>query len=127
MKKEFTTLEKPFNAYATEAHHLLGEISRFNTPNPNPPKTEREAFDQIISGIEYNETDLAEHICSVYGDDGDNWVGSWITGMGYFDVRFPKSTTRPLTQEEIASLSKMKFRINDQPSFDLGDITTAPE
>ncbi len=28
------------------------------------------------------------------------YIGSWITGFGFFDVAFPKATSRPLTDEE---------------------------
>lgn len=28
------------------------------------------------------------------------WVGSWITGFGFFNVKFPKATSRPVTDEE---------------------------
>jgi hypothetical protein len=28
------------------------------------------------------------------------WVGSWVTGFGFFNVKFPKGTSRPVTDEE---------------------------
>lgn len=124
MNATYTKLETPLYAYATKAFHLLGEISRFETPNPNPPKNEQEVMDQFFSSVEYNETDLNEHVCSIYGEDEENWYGSWITGAGYFDVRFPKSTTRALTEEEMAKLYSQEYRISDQPPFKLGEINT---
>jgi hypothetical protein len=58
---------------ATRAVHQLGDISR-------------------------DEADLAV----IYGADGDHYVGEWATGMGYVNVRFPKETTRELTDAEKA-------------------------
>jgi hypothetical protein len=57
---------------ATVAHHQLGDISR---PEPN--------------------------LALITGEDGDNWIGSWVEGYGYFNVRFPKATTRGLTDAEV--------------------------
>ena len=33
--------------------------------------------------------------------EGDNYIGYWIFGLGFSEVRFPVETTRHLTQEEI--------------------------
>lgn len=63
---------------ATSALHKLGDISR-------------------------DEPDLA----IIYGDSGDDWVGQWATGIGYINVRFPKATTRELTDGERATYSKL--------------------
>ncbi|MDP3999665.1 MAG: hypothetical protein Q8P76_03690 [bacterium] len=56
---------------ATRAMHKMGDISR-------------------------KDPDL----CLVFGEDGENWVGNWSSGMGFMYVRFPKHTTRQLTPEE---------------------------
>lgn len=56
---------------ATQAVHKLGDISR-------------------------DEPSLA----IIYGEDGDDLIGEWVTGVGYVNVRFPKATTRELTAEE---------------------------
>lgn len=56
---------------ATKAVHKLGDISR-ETPS----------------------------LCVVYGEEGDQWVGRFLIGHGFFDVRFPKETTRELTKDE---------------------------
>lgn len=61
----------PRYVMATKATHQLGDLSR-------------------------DVPDLAW----ITGEDGDNWVGVWITGFGYIDVRFPKTTTRDLTPAE---------------------------
>lgn len=57
--------------YGTTATHKLGDISR---PNGD--------------------------FFRVEGEDGDDYVGQWMTGFGFVDVRFPKSTTRPITDAE---------------------------
>ena len=62
---------EPKYMMATKAYHLMGDIS---TETPD--------------------------LCVVHGEDGDNWVGNWITGFGFMNVKFPKATTRELTQEE---------------------------
>lgn len=56
---------------ATTAHHKLGDISR-------------------------DQPDLAY----IDREDGDDFIGQWVTGAGYIEVRFPKTTTRELTAEE---------------------------
>lgn len=56
---------------ATVAHHKLGDISR---DNPD-------------LAIVYDETDA-------------DFIGEWATGIGFVNVRFPKATTRELTENE---------------------------
>lgn len=58
---------------ATKATHLLGDISR-------------------------DEPDLA----IIDSEAGDDYIGEWLTGIGYVGVRFPKATTRELTDDEKA-------------------------
>lgn len=74
----------------TQAYHMLGDISR-------------------------DEPDLffARYETEKY------WVGSWVTGFGFFNVCFPKSTSRELTDEEIDYYNEKEFRINSQPPFKL--------
>lgn len=62
---------KPSYKLATKAIHKLGDISR-------------------------DEGDL----CVVYGETETDYVGNWTTGLGFFDVHFPKDTVRDLTHEE---------------------------
>lgn len=33
-------------------------------------------------------------------EDADDYIGSWVTGFGFFNVHFPKDTTREPTDEE---------------------------
>jgi hypothetical protein len=56
---------------ATKAYHQLGDISR-ETPD----------------------------LCTINREDKNNYYGAWKSGLGFYDVRFPKETTRDLTQEE---------------------------
>lgn len=56
---------------ATKAIHLLGDISS-------------------------DEPDL----CEIHSEDNENYIGNWVTGAGFIDVKFPKATTRELTEEE---------------------------
>lgn len=58
-------------------------------------------------------------ICRVSEEDEGNYYGSWVTGFGFFGVRFPKETTRDLTSDEIERYKKLSFRINSQPPFKL--------
>jgi hypothetical protein len=57
---------------ATIAHHKLGDLSR---PEPN--------------------------LALITGEDDEHWIGSWVEGLGYFNVRFPKATTRGLSPAEL--------------------------
>lgn len=40
-------------------------------------------------------------ICLVHKEDTDNFYGSWVFGVCFVDVQFPKATTRDLTPEEV--------------------------
>jgi hypothetical protein len=65
------TVRKRKFMIATDAQHKLGNVSR-------------------------NEPDL----CVIETEDESNYYGQWVTGFGFFNVRFPKKTTRNLTAEE---------------------------
>ena len=71
---------------ATKAMHKLGDLSS-DTPD----------------------------LCVIYGEDEENYIGSWIYGFGYFDVRFPKSTTRDLSEEDLQCYTGQRVRIGSQP------------
>lgn len=68
---------------ATEAYHLMGDISR--------PK---------------------KNLCKVYTEDKDNFYGHWIEGLGFIEVRFPKETTSELTEKDKEKLHGKKLAIN---------------
>ena len=70
---------------ATKAIHKLGDISR-----------------------------KKEDICIIIDEDDDNYIGMWVTGYGFFDVKFPKSSTMELTPEEIEKYNLMHVQINNQ-------------
>lgn len=72
---------------ATKAYHTLGDISS-------------------------DEPDL----CSIYGETLEHYVGSWMTGYGYFDVKFLKETTRKLTQSEADYWNTRAIQISSQPA-----------
>jgi hypothetical protein len=67
---------------ATEAHAKLGDISR------DDPDYMR------VSNDPYTRP-----------EDDENYYGSWLTGLGFFNVAFPKATTRLCTEEEIEWLA----------------------
>lgn len=75
---------------ATKAFHLLGDISR-------------------------EEPEL----CSVNAQTDEYWVGSWVEGYGFFNVLFPRDTTRELTLDEIEKFNNSYIRIGSQPPIKL--------
>jgi len=86
------TLEPTMDKYmmATKATHKLGDISR-------------------------DEPDL----CYIYRETDTDYIGTWVTGYGFFDVKFPKETTRGLIQEEIEKYNKTSVQISNQPPIKL--------
>jgi hypothetical protein len=38
--------------------------------------------------------------CYIQKQEGDNYIGHWVEGLGFFEVRFPIETTRECTPEE---------------------------
>jgi hypothetical protein len=46
-----------------------------------------------------------EDFFAVTGEDADNYYGNWLTGLGFVNVRFPKATTRELTDAERTMLA----------------------
>lgn len=81
---------------ATAAIHKLGDISR-------------------------DEPDL----CFVHDEDGGDYIGQWVTGFGYVKVRFPKATTRDLTEQEKAHYHGLELEMSGRPwgRIDLDDPT----
>ena len=74
---------------ATKAIHKLGDLSR------------------------------EEDICIITDEDDDNYIGMWVTGYGFGNVKFAKSSTRELTPEEIEKYNSMYVQINNQPAVKL--------
>lgn len=78
---------------ATKAIHKLGDISR-----------------------DYGEQleERGENLCYANKEDEENYIGSWVTGFGFIEVKFPKQTTRKLTQEEITYFNTKSVQISNQ-------------
>lgn len=55
---------------------------------------------------------MSEDLCAVFNEDDDNYYGQWVEGLGFFNVKFPKKTTRPLTDEEFDKYNGKKLAIN---------------
>lgn len=75
---------------ATKAMHKLGDISS-------------------------DEPDL----CLIHSEDDENWIGNWVEGLGFINVKFPKASTRELTPEEIKHYNKQYYQLGSQPPFKL--------
>lgn len=39
-------------------------------------------------------------LCIIHSEDEQNYISNWVTGFGFINVRFPKTTTRELTEAE---------------------------
>lgn len=66
---------------ATKAIHGLGDISR-STPN----------------------------LAAIHDETEDCYIGNFVEGAGFCDVRFSKSVCRELTEEEVARYEEMERR-----------------
>jgi hypothetical protein len=95
VRKQKQSNPKKIDQYfmGTTAYHQLGDISR-----------EKEDLFHASS-----ETD-------------DYYIGSWITGFGFFNVCFPKETSRLLTREEQEEYGKQYIQIGSQPPISLRDV-----
>lgn len=60
-----------------------------------------------------------EDICRIESEEGADYIGSWVTGFGFFGVRFPKATTRDLTPTEVEHYDGRLYRIGSQPGIPL--------
>ncbi|TSC67444.1 MAG: hypothetical protein G01um101466_708 [Parcubacteria group bacterium Gr01-1014_66] len=56
---------------ATTAHHMMGDVS---SDEPN--------------------------ICEIDSEDEEYYIGNWVAGLEFPEVKFPKATTRELTADE---------------------------
>lgn len=82
---EHNLKKRPTNRvmWGTKAIHKLGDISR-------------ERPDYCIVGLR--------------PVDG-NYIGNWVTGFGFVQVKFPIETTKALTRFELAKFKKLRFGI----------------
>jgi len=51
-------------------------------------------------------------LCVIGAETSKHYIGNWFTGAGFFDVFFPKETTRELTEEEIKYYSGKHVMLN---------------
>lgn len=77
---------------ATKADHLMGDLSR--------------DFQELST----------ENLCLVDREMDGFYLGSWVTGFGFFDVKFPKETTRELTKEEVEQFNKQYIQLASFPA-----------
>ncbi|MCK9596729.1 hypothetical protein M0R19_06055 [Candidatus Pacearchaeota archaeon] len=75
---------------ATKAIHKLGDISS-NKPDIFHIRGVRESY----------------------------YLGEWLTGFGFMEVKFPKETTRDLTKEEIEYYNTRSIHFSNGASYKL--------
>lgn len=51
------------------------------------------------------------HLCYIREEDEVNYIGEWVEGFGFVNVKFPKSTTRELTDEEYQEFNGKRLAI----------------
>lgn len=68
-----------------------------------------------LGDISSDEPDL----CLIHSEDNENWIGNWVTGFGFINVKFPKISTRELTCEEIEKYNKQYVQLSDHPPIKL--------
>ena len=56
-----------------------------------------------------------EDLCVIHSETEKDYVGNWVTGLGFIDVKFSKETTRKLTDEEIKKYNSMYYQLADNP------------
>ena len=54
-------------------------------------------------------------ICQISGEDDENYIGSWVTGLGFINVKFPKETTRELTEKEKNYYKNARYVLSGVP------------
>jgi hypothetical protein len=64
-----------------------------------------------LGDISSNEPDL----CRVSKESETDYYGMWVTGFGFFNVRFPKETTRELTKKEIDKYNSTYIQLSNYP------------
>jgi hypothetical protein len=50
-------------------------------------------------------------ICVVSSETETDYIGNWVFGLGFFDVKFPKSTTKELTEEDKLKYNGLKLHM----------------
>lgn len=52
-------------------------------------------------------------ICVIHSEDDNNYIGNWVSGYGFIDVKFPKDTTKELTPKEIEKYHGSLYFLGD--------------
>lgn len=59
-------------------------------------------------------------LCSITEETENYFIGSWVTGFGFYGLKFPKSNIRELYWYEKLKYSKCRITINNSYSYGLG-------
>lgn len=97
-----TPLEDHYDFIGIKAYHMMGDISR--------------DFDGSDINKEFNnKEEIVENMFHSSKETDKFYIGAWHTGLGFFDVLFPKETSRPLTDKELKICPEYYGQINSQP------------
>lgn len=58
-------------------------------------------------------------LCIIHARAGRDYIGQWVTGFGFVEVRFPMTTTRRLTPAEKMRWNGKRIGINGSWSYKL--------
>jgi hypothetical protein len=58
-------------------------------------------------------------LCLIHARAGQDYIGNWVTGFGFVEVRFPVETTRRLTPTEKSQWNGKRIGINGSWSYNL--------
>lgn len=56
-------------------------------------------------------------LCFINGEECDDWIGGWVIGLRLMETRFPKATTRELTEAEIKEYEHLCVQIGNGPGI----------
>lgn len=102
--RKATPMDGNYDFIGITAYHQMGDLSR----------------DFVFKDISQELTsqgDIVENMFHASKETEKFYVGAWHTGFGFFDVLFPKETSRPLTENELKVCPEYTGRINSQPSY----------
>lgn len=68
-----------------------------------------------LGDISRDEPDL----CIIFGKMRGYYIGNWVTGFGFIDVKFPIATTRYPTRADKKRFNGRWFGINGTPLYQL--------
>ena len=58
-------------------------------------------------------------LCHIHEIGKEHYIGNWVTGFGFINVKFPKDTTRELTEEEVRYYNTRSIQIGSGPLMKL--------